>query len=223
MSPMHALILTSMLTAGLAVAATPPKAPVRRAQVAAAARATTSTALDVAEVIAEAARRAPTMKVGAPIAAQRLDRMLATDYRARGSIATERDRRLKGLYAQAATLILNGYPIAGGTLVVIARQEPAFTRSPVGPAYMQFVNAMLAPTGEQDDLSALSRRAAAARAALAPVRPELRMGADLAVMGALYEDTVAQQAGNVALQRQGATKAERAAIAAALRAAGVTP
>lgn len=218
-----ASLLLSLLVAAPASAATPAKQAGKPAA-APAAKAAPAAEVDMARVIRDVGRKAPGMLIAAPQAAQRMDRMLAADYGARGSIAGERDVRLKSLYVEAAHLMLNGYTIAGGTLVMIARQEAAFARSPVGPAYVQFVNAMLAPTSEHDDeLTPLAARAAKGRALLGPVRPRLQMAAQLTLMGGLYGDAVAEKAGREALRLQGATPAELAAIAAARKAAGISP
>lgn len=180
------------------------------------------TQVNVAAEIAAAARGAPAFRVSAPAAAQRLDLLLAQHYQARGSIAGEPNAELKRLYVQAAHLLMNGYPIAGVTLVHIARQRPAFTQSKVGPALARFTDGMLVPTGEpDDDLEEYARRADAARAKLGGVRPLLQLGAELQVMGGIYGDPVAAAAGRSVLARQGATRAELAAVTAAERAGGV--
>lgn len=180
-------------------------------------------AVDIAQEVRDATRRtAGALSVPAATSVQRLDQMLLREYGARGRISGERDVKLKALYVQSAHLLMNGYPIAGGTVAVIARQEQAFAGSRAGPALVAFVNAMLAPTGEpDDDLGAFAARAARARTALAPVRPALRMGAELRVMGAIYDDAVAVEAGKQILRRQSATAAELAAVAKALATAGV--
>lgn len=175
--------------------------------------------VDIAQVIHEAAhRKAGSMKVGTAQAVHRLDDILVSDYGARGRIVGESNAELKGLYTQAASLLMNGHPIAGGTLVVIARQEPAYARSACGPALGAFVDGMLAPVGESDDgsLGEFAQRASKARAILAKLRPELQMAAQLRVMGAIYHDDIAVDAGKTALGIQQASPAEKAVVEAAL-------
>lgn len=184
---------------------------------------TPSGAVDVAAEIREAMRRTVgVLNIPAATSVQRLDQMLLREYGATGRISGEGDARLKALYVQSAHLLMNGYPIAGGTVAVIAQQNPAFGRSKPGPALARFINAMLAPTGEpDDDLGPLAARSARARLALGPVRPALRMGAELRVMGAVYGDVVAIEAGTQVLRKQGASAGELAAVSKALAVAGV--
>lgn len=196
-------------------------APFASAQDRAPAKARPLEAFDMAAVIRDAAnRRAGTMKVGSAQAVRQVDDILASDYGARGRIGAESNARLKLLYTQAAHLLMNSGAIAGGTLIVIARHEPAFARSPCGPAFSAFVDAMLAPTDEGDDVLAdYAKRAAKARTVLSKLRPELQMAGQLRVMGAIYDDDVAVDAGTTALKLQQASAAEKAIIDAALQAA----
>lgn len=177
---------------------------------------------DMARVIRDAAnRKSGSMKIGVAQAVRQVDGMLLADYGARGRIAGEPNARLKSLYTQAAHLLMNGHAISGGTLIIIAQQEAAYSRSAVGPAYSAFVNGMLAPVNESGDvLDEFAVRADAARALLADLRPELQMAAQLRVMGAIYGDAVAVDAGTTALRVQNATATEMARIAKALQAAG---
>jgi len=55
-------------------------------------------------------------------AVAQMDGMLTQQYMSRGRIATEKNAYLKKLYYQAATLLMNGYPIAGGTIVSVAKK-----------------------------------------------------------------------------------------------------
>lgn len=178
---------------------------------------------DMATVIRAAAnRKAGTMKIGIAQAVKQLDAILLSDYGARGRIGGEPSARLKSLYTQAAHLLMNGQAIAGGTLVVIARQEPAYARSACGPALAAFIDGMLAPLDEEDPiLGAYAVRAAKARGVLAKLPPQLQMAAQLRVMGAIYRDDIAVDAGAQALLQQGATAAQLAIVQAALQAGGV--
>ncbi|MDQ1090602.1 hypothetical protein QE400_000015 [Xanthomonas sacchari] len=177
----------------------------------------------MADVIRSAAtKHAATQKVDAGSAVRRLDDLLVGDYGASGRIANERDPVLKSLYTQAARLLMNGNAIAGGTMVVIASQEASFRRSAVGPALQSFVGIMLTPADEEDTvLAGFTARADRARAQLRSLRPELQMAAQLRVMGAIYNDAIAMDAGDAALSRLSATEGERAVVAGALNAAGV--
>ncbi|MDH0071195.1 hypothetical protein N7359_01395 [Stenotrophomonas maltophilia] len=179
-------------------------------------------AFDMADVIrVSAAKHAATQKVDAGSAVKRMDDLLVRDYGARGRIASERDPRLKSLYTQAARLLMNGNAISGGTMVVIASQEPGFSGSPVGPALQAFIGAMLMPADEEDMvLVEFTERANKARAKLGALRLELQMAAQLRVMGAIYHDPIAVDAGVVALKKLSASAAEEGAVAAALTAAG---
>ncbi|WP_204316430.1 hypothetical protein [Stenotrophomonas maltophilia] len=176
---------------------------------------------DMAEVIrSSSTKHAATQKVDAGNAVKRLDDVLVRDYGARGRIAGERDARLKSLYTQAARLLMNGNAIAGGTLVVIASQEPAFRSSLAGPTLQSFVGIMLTPADEEDVvLAGFATRAERARAQLRSLRPELQMAAQLRIMGAIYNDAIAVDAGEEALSQLSATAAERAVVAGALNAA----
>jgi hypothetical protein len=56
---------------------------------------------------------------------------------------------------------------------------------------------------------------------LAKLPPQLQMAAQLRVMGAIYRDDIAVDAGAQALLQQGATAAQLAIVQAALQAGGV--
>lgn len=149
-------------------------------------------------------------------AVSQMDAMLTQQYASRGRISNERDAYLKSLYYQAATLLLNGYPIAGGTIVSVARNEPDFAKSPVAAGMASFVDAMLQPTDEDPDLLELQKRMERARAALKDMRTDLRFYADLWVVGSLYRDDIAVDAGKLGVDAMKATPAERKAINKAL-------
>ena len=149
-------------------------------------------------------------------AVSQMDGMLAQQYASRGRISSERDAYLKGLYHQAAMLLLNGYPIAGGTIISVARNEPAFAKSPVGAGMASFVDAMLQPTDEDPDLLELKQRMERARAELKDMRGDLRFYADLWVVGSIYRDDIAVDAGKAGVESMKATPAERKAIRKAL-------
>lgn len=155
-------------------------------------------------------------KVSERKAVSDMDGMLTEQYAARGRIANERDAYLKSLYYQAATLLMNGYPIAGGTIVSVARNEPAFAKSPVGESMASFVDAMLQPTDEDPDLVELQQRMGRARAVLKDMRTDLRFYADLWVVGSLYLDDIAIDAGKLGVDAMKATPAERRTIRKAL-------
>lgn len=150
-------------------------------------------------------------------AVSQMDGMLTQQYASRGRISNERDAYLKSLYHQAAMLLLNGYPIAGGTIVSVARNEPAFAKSPVGAGIASFVDAMLQPTDEDPDLLELQQRMERARAELKDMRGDLRFYADLWVVGSIYRDDIAVDAGKAGVESMKATPAERKAIAQALK------
>ncbi|MCE4289794.1 hypothetical protein LYZ96_11880 [Xanthomonas hortorum pv. vitians] len=179
-------------------------------------------AFDMADVIRDsAAKYAATQKVDAGSAVKRMDDLLVRDYGARGRIASEHDPRLKSLYTQAARLLMNGNAISGGTLIVIASQESGYSGSKVGPALQAFIGAMLMPADEEDMvLREFTARADKARSKLGVLRPELQMAAQLRVMGAIYHDPVAVDAGVVSLDMLSATADEEGAVAGALAAAG---
>jgi len=151
-------------------------------------------------------------------AVSQMDAMLTEQYAARGRISNERDAYLKSLYYQAATLLLNGYPIAGGTIVSVARNEARFSQSPAGPGMAAFVDAMLQPTDEDPDLLELQQRMNRARAVVKDLRADLRFFADLWVVGSIYHDDIAVDAGRLGVDAMKATAAERKAIQKALAA-----
>lgn len=151
-------------------------------------------------------------------AVAQMDAMLTGQYTSRGRIANEKDAYLKSLYYQAATLLLNGYPIAGGTLVSVARNEPRFTQSPAGAGMASFVDAMLQPTDEDPDLLEMQKRMERARAKLKDMRTDLQFYADLWVVGSIYRDNIAVDAGKLGVEAMKATAAERKSIQKALAA-----
>lgn len=155
-------------------------------------------------------------RVTPQLATQQMDAMLVQQYLAKGTITAERNGHLKQLYVQAVTLIMNGYPIAGGALVAIARLDPAYPDSPVGPGISHFVDAMLAPTDEDRDLTLFYERAKSAQMRLQSLRQELRLVAQLRVIGAIYHDPIAVAAGKAGLQAKGASPAEMKQVQKAL-------
>lgn len=170
--------------------------------------------VDVARLLTDAeAKHRGSFTLDNAKAVTQMDALLVQQYGSKGRIAEERDLELKGLYYHAATLILNGYPIAGGTLVQLARNKPAFRNSRVGPALVVFVGAMLQPTDDDDDLMVQAfERAAKARKALGAIRPELHLVAQIRAIGQIYDDAVAIDAGEAGMKVIHATPEERQAI-----------
>lgn len=173
--------------------------------------------------IALASERA-TLKVSTPKAVSLLDRMLIEQYGARGHLMHEPDATLKPGFYRAATLLMNGYPIAGGTLVNALRHRPAFAKSPSGPALAAFVDAMLQPTGEDDaDLVAMQ---AQTRAALQHVRglpANQRLAAQVMLLGIIYHDAIAVRAGRAVWKASQPDAAAQAAVTAARSAIETIP
>ncbi|MDH0342164.1 hypothetical protein [Chromobacterium haemolyticum] len=150
-------------------------------------------------------------------AVTQMDSMLLRQYVAGGRIANEKNAYLKSLYYQSATLLLNGYPIAGGTLISIARIQPGFKQSPAGQGLANFVDAML-DDDEEADMAEFMERAKKAQSILLKLRPELQLSAQLRVIGEIYRDSIAVDAGNAGLNVLQATPAERKVIDKALKA-----
>lgn len=151
-------------------------------------------------------------------AVAQMDSMLVQQYAAAGRIANEKNAYLKGLYYQASTLLLNGHPIAGGTVVAIARIQPAFSQSPGGRGLAHFVDAMLAGDEEEDaDLVEYMARTKRAQAVLRGLRPELQVVAQLRVVGEIYHDEIAVDVGKAGLTALNATAAERKTIEQAIK------
>lgn len=134
---------------------------------------------------------------------------LITSYGARGRMANEPDVELRALYRRASELLMNGYPIAGGTLVAMARSTPAFAKSPAGSAIGAFVDAMLQPTEDDEDLFRMQEQSKRARVVLSSLRDDLRWYATLWVLGSIYHDAVAVEAGRVGMDAMRATAAEK--------------
>lgn len=149
-------------------------------------------------------------------AVTQMDEMLVKQYAARGRIANEKNAYLKSLYYQSATLLLNGYPIAGGTLVSIARVQPAFVQSAGGQGLANFVDAML-DDDEEADMAEFMARTRKAQAILRTLRPDLMLPAQIRVVGEIYHDNIAVDAGKAGLDALGATTAERKVIDKALK------
>lgn len=155
-------------------------------------------------------------KISEQAAVAQMDAMLTEQYSARGRISTEKDANLKSLYYQAASLLLNGYPIAGGTIVSVARNERRFAQSPAGQGMASFVDAMLQPSDEDADLLEMQERTEKSRAAYKSMRPELRFYADLWVVGHIYLDDIAVNAGKSGVEAMKPTPDERKMIRNAL-------
>lgn len=164
---------------------------------------------------AVAAKRRQGFKISAAAAIVRMDSLL-TSYGAKGRLANEPDAQLRLLYGRAAELLMNGQAIAGGTLVAVARSTPSFARSPSGAALGAFVDAMLQPTEDDEDLAQMKGRGKRAAAALAALRDDLRWYATLWIMGAIYRDVVAVDAGRAGVDAMMASAAERRVIEQAL-------
>ena len=140
-------------------------------------------------------------------AVRQLNSILVTEYQGRGSIQGEADPTLRAAYEDGAFLLLNGQSISGGALVQYLRLDPAFERSPIGPAYARFLDAMLQPTADPDDfLHEYMERVEAVRPTIDGLPPEFQRPVELWVMGAIYDDKVAMEAGERALIEAGAIK-----------------
>lgn len=145
-------------------------------------------------------------------AVAQMDQMLVQQYAA-GRIATEKDAYLKTLFYQAASLLMNGHPIAGGTVVAIARQQPAFRTSAAGRGMADFVDAMLSgDEDEGDELAEFAVQTKKAQVILKSLRPALQLSAQLRVIGEIYHDDVAVRAGEIALKQLHVTPAEEKII-----------
>jgi len=145
-------------------------------------------------------------------AVAQMDGMLTQQYMSRGRIATERNAYLKNLYYQAATLLMNGYPIAGGTIVSVAKNDQAFSSSPVGVGMVSFIDAMLQPTDDDEDLLAMQEQTRVARQAIQGIRTDLKFYAHLLLVGTIYHDDIAIDAGKLGLKAMKASKAEMKVI-----------
>jgi len=140
-----------------------------------------------------------------------MDRMLKEQYGSIGQIGSESDPYLKDLYEKSAWLLLNGYPISGGTMIQIARTKPAFKQSLIGPYLVRFVDTLLAPTEDDGDEFGLLKHSQIAKrvlTGLAPLPNRLQMPAQLHVIGKLYHDEIAYQAGLTALKARTPSEAE---------------
>lgn len=142
---------------------------------------------------------------------QNMDRMLKEQYGSIGQINAEPDTYLRDLYQKASWLLLNGYPISGGTMIQIARTKPAFKQSAIGPYLVRFVDTLLAPTEDDGDEFGLLKHSQIAKqvlTGLAPLPNRLQMLAQLHVIGKLYHDEIAYQAGLTALKARMPSEAE---------------
>ena len=205
------LAVVAMLWMGVAAAAPVPTTPDVTAQV-------------VARIRSGLREVQPHLGVPTHKAVTMLDAMLVQQYGAKGHLANEPDATLKPGYYEAATLLMNGYPIAGGTLVSALRQTPAWRRSASAPALGAFVDAMLAPTDEEDaDLIAFQKKARAIDAGLRTLPFAVRFPAQVWLMGEVYHDAIATRAGQDVLNGTSPTAAQRQQIAVAQRAAAAIP
>lgn len=176
------------------------------------------------QIRVELASDRATLKVSTPKAVALLDRMLIEQYGARGHLAHEPDASLKPGFYRAATLLMNGYPIAGGTLVNALRHRPAFARSPSGPALAAFVDAMLLPTGEGDvDLVAMQWQTRAALRHVHGLPANQRLAAQVMLLGVIYHDAIAVRAGTTVWKASHPDAAARAAVMAARSAIEAIP
>jgi hypothetical protein len=142
-------------------------------------------------------------------AVAQLSGILMRQYGAKDAMSAEPDAGLKALYYPAATLLMNGYPIAGGTLVNAARHQPAIAHSPSGEALGAFVNTMLQPTDEgDDDLVVYQTRTKQALAHLTALPSYLQLPAQVTVVGEIYHDAIAVDAGKQALETLHADEAQ---------------
>lgn len=159
------------------------------------------------------------MKLSEKQAVAQLDAMLIQQYAAQGPISAEKNAYLKSLYYQAATLLMNGYPIAGGTIVSIARIQPGFSQSPGGHGLANFVDAMLQPSDEEDAvLEQYMDRTKKAQSVLRELsRQELQLVAQLYVVGYIYHDDIAIEAGKSGFAALKITVAERKVIDKAIK------
>ncbi len=174
-------------------------------------------AVDVASLIKQsAAKYQGSFRMPEKQAVAQMDAMLTQQYMA-GHITNEKNAYLKSLYYQASGLIMNGHPIAGGTLIALARVQPGFSDSPGGRGMAHFVDAMLQPTDEDPDLAEFMAEANKAKQVLAGLRPELQMVAQLHVIGTIYHDKIAVDAGKAGLQAMKATPAEWETVKKALK------
>lgn len=132
-------------------------------------------------------------------------------------ISQEPVAELRILYAEAAYLLRNGYPIAGGSLVTIARNKKTFNNSDAGAGMAQFVDAMLQPTEEDDYelMDFLSKSAKAMKVIKKIPRSAVRMAASIYVVGDIYNDEIAVKAGQSALDKLQLTQTEQELISLA--------
>lgn len=145
----------------------------------------------------------------------RMDSMLKEQYGAVNSINSEPNAYLKKIYQQTSWLLLNGYPISGGTLVQIARTKAEFKGSPVGPYLVRFVDTLLEPTEDDGDEFGLLIHSQVAKRVLTGLEPlpnRLKMPAQLHVIGLLYHDDIAYKSGLTALKDRVPTQQEWSVI-----------
>jgi len=73
---------------------------------------------------------------------------------------------------------------------------------------VSFVDAMLQPTDDDEDLLAMQEQTRAARQSIRDIRADLRFYADLLLVGTIYHDDIAMDAGKLGLKSMKASKAE---------------
>lgn len=172
---------------------------------------------DVAPIIQQAAKaHVASAKLSSDAALTRLDNLLHAQYGSRGYLRAEPHPTLRARYQQAAWLLMNGDVIAGGTLVSLARQHPAFAKSPAGPALASFVDRMLTPVSDMPELTVLADAGRRAQRKLAGLPYPLITYAQLHAFGILYNDPVAIDAGQIGLRALQPSDRERLLITGVL-------
>lgn len=175
---------------------------------------------DVPALVRQASKKYQAkFKTPGPQALRQLDDILVSQYHSKGRMASEKNGYLKQLYAQSAELLMNGYPIAGGTVISVARELPVYKTSPAGVAMARFVDTMLTPSEEEDaDLAKFQQRTQKGLTALKGIRPDLRIVAQMRVVGDVYQDPIAVDAGMLGLKKLNASRDEMEFIMRAVRA-----
>ena len=140
-----------------------------------------------------------------PVAVQTMNTMLGGAQ----SLDQVKPARLQTIYTMAAMLLQNRCPISGGVLVQQGAMTTEGKANAITPAYLQFVNTMLLPTDEDDEVliryQAVGKTATAKLSALAP---NTRMLAQILIYGTLYGDPVAIRIANRKLEHLSAKDAK---------------
>lgn len=151
-----------------------------------------------------------------------LDDVLSLEY-GYPKLSDEPSDALRALYSDAAWLLRNGHPIAGGALVTIARNRKDFAGSDAGKGMVHFVDAMLQPAEEDDyELMEYQKKSATVVKQLGRLPKDksgIRMAAMVMLIGEIYQDDIAVNAGESALAGLTATPDDWAIIKAARKAA----